>query len=143
MTSIAETAWAEIFARLTATAFPGVTRIRRARRTDVGRDDCPAIHLIEGIAKPTETKRCDWRWEMEGTIAVFVRDDLGLAAADPFVIEVVKRIKPEPTTYTNRVLMELLRIGPNTEPADKDATRVDIDFQLRFGTGRWSLDTPA
>lgn len=146
MSSIAETAWAEMFARLTATAFPGVAlaSIRRKRRTQVTRENAPAIHLIEGQGKVNEDKSCDWRWEMDGTIAIFVRDDNGLEAADPFMVEAVKRINPEiAPAYSNSMRLELLRIGPSTETADEDATRVDIDFRLKFGARRWTLDVPA
>lgn len=146
MTSIAETAWAEMFTRLTATTFPGVAlaSIRRKRRTNVTRENAPAIHLIEGQAKMNEDKSCDWRWEMDGTIAVFVRDDNGLAAADPFLVEVVARINPEiAPAYSNQVRLELLRIGPNTEVADEDATRVDLDFRFKWGAKRWTLDVAA
>jgi len=130
-----------MFLRLTATTFSGVptSSIRRYHRTNVTRENAPAIHLIEGLAKPAEDRRCDWRWEMEGTIAVFVRDDKGYTDADPFVAEVLKRINPEGTPYPNKAMLDLLRIGLNTEIADKDATRVDIDFQFKFGTARWSL----
>jgi hypothetical protein len=80
---------------------------------------------------------------MDGMIAVFVRDDIGSTAADPFVIEVVNRINPEiPTPYSSGVRLEVGSIEPDTEIADEDASRVNIQLLVKFGTKRWTLDVP-
>lgn len=144
--AIAETFWGEIMDRLTAAPAFGipVERIKRAHRTAVTRANSPAVHVIEGAARLREQKRCDWQWEMTGTIAVFVRDDEGVSAADPFILEIVRRINPETgTPYSNQVRLELVAIEPDTEIADEDATRVNIEFAIKFGLARWTLDTPA
>lgn len=143
--SVAETFWEELHARLIAApawAVP-VASIKRAHRTNVTRAGAPAVHVIEGLAKPTQNKRCDWQWEMAGFIAVFVRDDLGLTAADDLVAEIVQRINPEiAPPYSNGVLLELAAIEPETEIADEDATRVDLVLQVKYGTRRWTTDQP-
>jgi hypothetical protein len=149
VTSVGEALWAAMYGRLTASPFPGIsslTRIQRKHRTRVTRENAPAIHLIEGMAKPTKTVACDWQWEMDGTVALFVRDDNGLQAADPLLIEAIKRINPETgTPYPGKAELLLLRIGPGrggdeyTEIADEDATRVDIDLRFKFSTPRWTL----
>lgn len=146
MAGIAETFWAELWARLVADPEFGVPveRIRREHRTAVTRADSPAVQVIEGVARPTEAKRCDWQWEMGGSIAIFVRDDVGLRAADPLVAEIVRRINPEiGTPYSNGVRLELAAIEPETEIADEDATRVDLVLQVKFGTKRWTTDEAA
>lgn len=148
MASIAETFWGELLARLTATPGMGipVVAIKRDHRTVVTRQNSPAVHLIEGEAKLTETKACDWTWKMDATIRVFVRDDLGLAAADPYVCAIVARVSPEAgapfAAYSNGVRVELVSIAPETEIADEDATAVNVELAISFGTGRWAVDVP-
>lgn len=143
MPSIAETFWQELTARIVAAPSFGIDleSIRRKHRTPVTRARCPAVQVIEGAARLTEVKRCDWRFEMNGTIRVFVRDDDGLEAADPFVVEIVKRINPEiPTAYSNGVLLEITALEPEVEIADEDAVATNIELRARFGCGRWALD---
>lgn len=144
MASIAETFWEEILARIAAAPTFGVeaASIRRRHRTAVTRQDAPAIHVIEGKAvRKGGDRSCNWEWEMDGAVAVFVRDDLGLEAADPFVAEVVARINPEiGTPYSNGVRLEIVAIEPETEIADEDATRIDIVLAIKFGTKRWAIE---
>lgn len=142
MASIAETFWVELYERIVASPPFGIalSSIKREHRTNVTRQNSPAIHVIEGDENPDgKQNSCDWTWKMDGTIAVLLRDDSGLAAADEFVTEILKRINPD-TAYSNGVRLELKSIGPNTEIADEDATRVDIEIRMSFVTAAWQRD---
>lgn len=102
------------------------------------------MHVVDGDAKPTADKSCAWHWEHEFTISVFVRDDAGFPAADPLAIEVVDRINPTfGTPYPHRARLTLNRIRKDSEIADDDAVRVDIECTLQFATGEWAIDVPA
>lgn len=141
--SVAETLAGEVLTRLLEDPLSGVAvaNIRRAHRTPVTRDMAPAVHVIDGDAKPTADKSCAWAWQFDLTVSVMVRDDAGYTGADPLVCEVVARINPElDPPYSHKARLELLTVRKDTEIADGDAVRVDIELRFKFGTAPWSLE---
>jgi hypothetical protein len=149
MSSIAEALKLEMLARLQAApemydADPPVlvTEIRRSHLTAVDRDRAPAIYLRAGDMERLDLERtCPWKWSMAWRVSVYVRSDEADAAADPLVVEVVRRLNPTlGTPYTNGVDLRLHRIEVETEVADTDAQRVDVVGIARFQTVDWALD---
>lgn len=153
MPSIAEGFKQEVLSRLQADDLSAygasvdapllLENIRRSHLTRVNRDRAPAIHVRFGKAKPTEDKACNWRWEQDWTVSVYVRNDDD-AEADPIVVEAVKRLNPLTSTgYANKVVVRLTEIDANTEIADEDSQRVDINGTAGYTTAPWTLDQGA
>jgi hypothetical protein len=144
MGSIANDLMEQVVERLRADPplLDDITRIRRDHRTILTRDDCPAIHVIDGTEEPKSTKACIERAQVF-TVAVFVRDDAGYAAADPLKLEVMRRLNPQTQAWQAGVDIVPGRIAPNTEIADLDALRLDMEFTFRYATGLWALDATA
>lgn len=150
MPSIAEVFKLEMLARLQADPLSAysasvdapllVENIRRSHLTAVNRDRAPAIYVRFGKAKVTEDKNCNWLWQHEWTVSVYVRSDDD-AEGDPIVIEAVTRLNPLTSTgYANQVVVKLTQIDAETEIADSDAQRVDIIGVAGYTTAPWTLD---
>jgi hypothetical protein len=116
--------------------------IRRAHRTAVPRDKSPAIHLIDGNDKAAigGGRKCGKR-RVSFTTSIFVRSDAA-GAADPFKIAICARF--EAASWPTGVMVEPPdEITIDTETADLDATRVDIDWYATYPTANeWSLELP-
>lgn len=146
MPSVAEVFKGELLARMQAAPLsaygpepPLSDRVRRSHLTAVDRDLAPAIYVRFGVAKRAADKAsCDWRWDLEWTVSVYVRSDND-ADSDPIVIEAVNRINATVVPYSNNVVPELTSIESDTEIADADAQRVDIKGVAIFFTPAWSL----
>lgn len=144
MASIAETLMREVLARLKAAPVIVVTdNIRRDHRTTLPREKAPAVHLIDGSETPIPGKNdCFVNDSLVFTVAIFVRNDSGYAAADPLKIAVMAALDPA-TAYTSTPLgtPDLLRgrITSAQEIADADALRVDMEFTFKFQAPLWGL----
>lgn len=146
MPSVAETFKQELLARLVAGPLtdygpdaPLAKNIRRSHLTVVPREEAPSIYLRFGRARPVADKSCQWRWELDWTVSVYLRSDND-EDADPLVIAAVNRVNPSNgTPYTNAVRVELTEVDAETEIADEDAQRVDIKGVAKFGTAEWAL----
>jgi hypothetical protein len=143
MASIYETVMVDILARLKASGSGWVptSAVRRAHRTIVPRDGTPAVHLVDGEDAPARrgTQRDCARREGAFTVSIFVRSDAGVGAADPFKIEVMRRLSPDTQAYAAGVTIQPGRIAHDVEIADLDAVRVDMDFGIRYTAQEWSL----
>lgn len=150
MPSIAETVLSLAFARLTATAFPGVAaaNVRRVHRTIVDREHAPAVHQVDGPDRPRREayqNGCSITRHVHWTVSIFTRGDADShAQADAIALEVMARLAPEVGVWPIvGVVVEPLEITHDTDIADTDATRMDLDFVARFRTPEWELDTLA
>ncbi len=146
MPSIGETFKQELLERMRAAPLsaygpepPLSDRIRRSHLTVVTRDTAPAVYVRFGEAKRgTNKASCNWRWDLEWQISIYVRSDND-ADADPIVIECVRRINPDAVAYANGVFVEIVTIESDAEIADTDAQRVDIRGIAVYHTAAWSL----
>lgn len=143
MTSGYETVMALLLAGLKASPplVPNVGNIRRAHRTAVPKEKAPAIHLIDDDDTRDKGDKCG-NHEARFTISVFVRSDDGASPADPYKRSAVARVRS--TALPNGCKVNPpTRVRIDTETADTDASRVDIDFTFTYATGDpWSLDLP-
>lgn len=136
MASIAETLMCEVLARLEAIA---VTRVRRDHRTVLPLESAPSIHLIDGAETPQPSKNdCYVKVELTFTVAIFVRNDAGYAAADPLKIAVMA-VLDSATPYTHSPSLLRGRITSVQEIADNDALRVDMEFTFKYQAPLWGL----
>jgi hypothetical protein len=146
MLSLAETLMVNVLTRVKASPrFSGVKldNIRRAHRTHVTRANCPAIHVIDGDEVPDKGKvgrGCAVPREKQFTVSLFVRDDDGYADADEIKQEVMARLSPAGGEWPTGVRLEYGPIKYESEVADGDALRVDMDFVFKFDTAAWRLD---
>ena len=145
MSSVAEQIMAEVFARLTsvtpAPLIEDMTQIRRYHRTKVTREDGPAVHLIDGRDAPDgdfqKNATCSTGRTLEFRVVVFVRGDAGISTADPTKLEVHRRIKAP--GYPPGVLISEPVIEPETEMADQDATRLNMDYKAKYTASNGAL----
>lgn len=123
---------------------PLAANIRRAHRTAMPREKGDFIHLIDGDDEPDRKQKCGRR-RGKFTASIFVRSDDGATAADKYRIAVADRLETLGSSLPDGVMIEPPgRISPDTEIADGDATRVDMDFEFTYPThGEWSLELPA
>jgi hypothetical protein len=145
MASIAETLMLEVLWRLkTQPVITNVDNIRRDHRTIIPRTMAPAVHLIDGAETPLSRRNyCFVDDDLIFTVAIFVRDDAGYAAADPIKQAVMAALDPAsayPAGPTGRT-PDLLRgrITSAQEIADADALRVDMEFTFKFQALLWGL----
>lgn len=150
MASIAETVLALAFARLTATPFPGVlaANVRRVHRTPVDREHAPAVHHVDGANTPrreTGKNGCSIARVVHWTVSIYTRGDADShTQADTIALEVMARLAPEAGVWPIAgVVIEPMDITHDTDIADTDATRMDLEFVARFKTPEWELDTLA
>jgi hypothetical protein len=117
--------------------------IRRAHRTAIPRDKMPAIHLIDGDDEMGAGggRKCGKR-RAGFTTSIFVRTDAA-GGADRYKILVCERFKAAIWPHPSVMIEPPGRITIDTEIADLDATRVDIDWYATYETrGEWSLEFP-
>ena len=141
MASKAETVMVAVLARLQAS--PAITdNVRRAHRISITRENAPAVHLIDGTDTPTPAKNnCRTQRTRGFTVSIFVRDDAGASAADPYVLAVNDALDPDVgTAYPGGAIMRQGRITVDEEIADGDAVRVDMAFEFDYQTTGWALD---
>lgn len=141
MASKAEAVMLAVFARLQAS--PAIVENpRRAHRIPVTRDQAPAIHLIDGADTPTPAKNnCRTQRTCSFTVSIFVRDDAGASAADPYKLAVNDALDPGVgTAYPGGAIMRQGRITVDEEIGDGDAVRVDMAFEFDYQTTGWALD---
>lgn len=131
----------DVVARLRAApaVITNTANIRRDHRTVISRDEAPTVHVIEGDATATATTRdCFRNWELEFTIAVFVRADAGYAAAEPIMIRIMAALDPS-VAYPGSADLIPNSIRKEQEIADADALRVDMRFVFKYRTALWAL----
>lgn len=141
MASKAEAVMVAVLARLQAS--PAITdNVRRAHRISITRENAPAVHLIDGTDTPTPAKNnCRTQRTCGFTVSIFVRDDEGASAADPYVLAVNDALDPDVgTAYPGGAIMRQGRITVDEEIADGDAVRVDMAFEFDYQTTGWALD---
>lgn len=150
MASIAETVRAAAFARLTATAFPGViaANVRRTHLTPVDREHAPAVHFVDGPERTRGAFRrngCSVAREVYFSVFVYTRGDSNShTQADTIALEVMERLAPEVSVWPpTGVVLEPKDISHETEVTDSDATRMEMEFCALFYTPEWQLDTLA
>jgi hypothetical protein len=114
---------------------PKAESIARSHLIPRTREACPAVFVVDGPDGPSG--RCQRTGNF--TIALLVRSDLGPAAAAVLKGEVVRRLSPAAGGYPNGVELSLGRIRVDTELADTDATRVDIELSFCYAAPEWTL----
>lgn len=144
MSSGRETIMVEILARLKASPTNwgmALKDVRRAHQTAVPRVGAPAVHLIDGTDEPRakQAALCIER-DMTFALAIFVRSDDGPNAADPYVLEAMRRISPNIAAYPAGVSIAAGRISVNPELADADSIRVDMEFAASYPATDWTLE---
>lgn len=130
-----ELALSAVDARLKAQPSPWSREYKRSHLTDVPKDRTPACHLVDGEDKPTNRCQRDASFK----VSLFVRSDAPAAIVDDLKVEVMRRLNPETAAYPPGVSIKPGRIATDTEIADLDATRVDMDFSLCYDAAEWSL----
>lgn len=139
-----------VLARMTAA--PNIVRdmkeVRRAHRTLIPKcaKDAYAVHVVDGYDQPQKDGKgnvCSgWR-EGGFTISLFARDDLGPTVLDPLKVEVVRRLNPYTEPHPVGITIDPLRITIQTQIADGDASRVDLNFEFCYPVqSEWSLELP-
>jgi hypothetical protein len=129
-----------IVGRLTAAPSIGVEAdsIRRSHRIPTTREAAPAVNVIvQGIGEG-KGKGCVTR-ALRVLIAVVVRSDDALDAADPIVEAVVARMAREYGAWPRGVSPRLVRVDVDEESADTDVMRVDVEYAFDFTAGEESL----
>lgn len=148
MASIRETILAESFARLTATAYAGVSalNVRRTHLTAVDRDHAPAVRQIDGedskrSGAPGSKGSCAQPREVAWKISIITRSDAdGHLQADALMLEVMDRfVAPWPPG----VVVKYGSISYDNEIADEDVSKLDIEFIGHYQTPEWQLDVSA
>lgn len=145
MASIKEDVMMAVLTRLSApTPIVSKTRLRRTHRTTVTRENAPAAHLIDGTDKPIDPKdNCETEREAAFTVSLFVRNDDGYAEGDALARKVMERLDPMSDDYQPYPHNARMNIGPittETDIADGDALRIDMEFNFRYRVAGWSLD---
>lgn len=120
-----------------------LANVRRAHKTTIPRDKAPAVHLVDGEDDRDKKPACGKR-RGNFTISIYVRSDDGASAADPYRITVCRRIENLGSSLPSGVMISPPgRISVESEIADADATRVDVEFSFTYQTrGEWSLELP-
>lgn len=137
-----ETALVEVLSRMRAN--PKIVtdsiNVRRAHRTLQPRSEGFAVHVIDGsdqLRKGGNNSGCAKR-EGEFTISLFARSDSGPTVLDALKVEVYRRMA---LPWDAGFVINPGRITIETESADADAVRVDMDFEVCYQTaGEWSLE---
>jgi len=135
-----ETVLASILGRLTAAPKTWADDIRRAHLTAPPKSAGRVVHLIDGEDAPDKGARRDCT-QRDGafSLALFVRSDLGVSAADPMKIEVMRRLAPDSAPYPDGVAVKPGRVVPSANLADNDAIRIDMDFTFCYPATDWTL----
>lgn len=121
---------------------PLAKNVRMDRRTILTRDNAPAVHVIPGESIPGTETECRQDWKMTVTLGCFVRDDAAEEAAAPLVAEVLRRLDPRGSpTYPWNARLKIIRVRPESDIADGDALRTDIECQFDFISAPWDLDS--
>jgi len=120
-----------------------VDMIRSSHRIPVSREQAPAVHVkVDGISEPRSGRGCVQR-DLSMVVAIVVRDDEALDAADPLLQAVIARLASDSVVapaYPAGVRVKLGRAYVNEESADADAMRIDIEYAFTFSAGEESLD---
>jgi hypothetical protein len=119
------------------------TQVKRAHLTLLPKEKGDTVHLIDGDDVPASGggARCGKR-RMHFITSIFVRSDVA-GAADSYKIAIAARFK-ETAWPAGARLDPPGKITINTEIADDDATRVDMEWIATYATdGEWSLEFPA
>jgi hypothetical protein len=136
-----ETVMVQVVEELT-NGSPDWAEVRRAHRTLIPRASGVVVHVIDGPDEKVSAARGCGRRRGSFTVSIFVRDDDGPSTADPYKSEVLTRIGG--ADWPAGVVMDQGPIRPDTEIADEDVTRVDLEFPFSYPTnGEWSLDLPS
>lgn len=139
-----------VLARMTAAPkiVTDPSNVRRAHRTVIPRtaDTSYAVHVIDGDDQPVKGKvgnaSCAWR-EGGFTLSLFARNDLGPTVLDGLRAEVMRRMSPYTVAYPAGVCINPGRITIDTDIADGDVVKVDMEFGLTYPVcGEWSLELP-
>lgn len=139
-----ETVLVEVLARLRANPkiVSDLINVRRAHRTLQPRSESFAVHVVDGsdeLRKGGNNSSCAKR-DGEFTISLFARSDSGPTVLDALKIEVYRRLS---LAWDAGFVINPGRITIDTETADADAVRVDMDFEVCYQTaGEWSLELP-
>lgn len=120
---------------------PVAMKIKRSHRTPSKREDGNTVWLIDGddVAGTGAGAKCGKR-RVQFTTSHFVRDDEGASAADSLRIDICARFEAAP--WPSGVVVDPPgKITVETEIADEDATRVDIEWYATYQTkSEWSLE---
>ena len=140
MSSIYELTLSEALQRLLASPslVPNPSRVRRDHRTALPKDDAEAVYVIDGIDKPISGKRC----EREATfrVAIIVRGDSPYERLDELKVEIVRRLSPSTASYESAVALDPPGpISVDSQIADADATRIDIEMRFCYAAPEWTL----
>jgi hypothetical protein len=115
--------------------------VRRAHPTDVTRDASPAVRVIDGPDKGAEGNCVD-EHDAEFTVRIIFRSDEESASASAWNVaqEVLSRLNPNATAYTNSAQVRLPTITPDREVADLDLYALDMVFPMKYRSAPWSLN---
>lgn len=118
------------------------THIRRDHLTPVGRDECPAINLLDGEDVPRRSGSCDAERAFEFVARVIVRNDAGMSVAREIGRGVLERLNPENAavpSYPNGVSIEFGPVRPMWELADEDIVALDLHFTAKYTAPAFAL----
>ena len=147
MTTKADDLLDEVTARLQAGSpevwYPLPTNVRRDHRVNVTLAKAPAIHVVDGDEEIVARRKnnCDVDIRLHFTVAVFVRDDQGFAAAAPIKTEVMARLNVDGVSpvYSHNAILEPGDIRKDQEIADNDSLRVEMKFWFLYSRDKWTL----
>lgn len=139
-----------VLARLTAgpALVADTTNIRRAHRTLIpelepnGSPGDFAVHVIDGSDEPKRGtgRKCGAR-QGTFTVSLFARSDMGPTVLDDLKCEVNGRLDPEVGSYPAGVALKQGPIRVETDDANEDAVRIDMEYDLEYPTvSEWSLE---
>lgn len=117
-------------------------RIRIAHRTQVTREESPAIHVRPQTDTPTIGKDCVER-RLAFDVVVFGRDDGGVESIDALLVDVMARLKPgrgDAIPYPDGVRLAPGAISFTEEDADEDVAFASLAFVATYSTAAWSLE---
>jgi hypothetical protein len=119
--------------------------VRRGHRTVVPRDECPAVHLVDGTDKPQPSKSdCRQTRDGEFAVRVIVRgdEDATIASAWEIAQDVMDRLNPlnAGAAYPIGATIEPREIRPDQEIADSDVYALDMYFNVRYAAAYFSLE---
>lgn len=149
MASIAQVLMRQVLARLRADppVIEDVGRIRREHRTTLRREDTPAVYVADGDNLPDDPPKnedhCPIGRAQQFIVSIFVRDDKASEIADPILLAIFARLDPLATgmsAYSNNARLRPGPIRLESQIADGDALRIDVEFTFSYGAQQWALD---
>jgi hypothetical protein len=142
--TIYDTTLAAVLARLQGSPdLIANANVRRAHPTDVTRDASPAVRVIDGPDKAMEGRNdCFAQHDAEFTVRIILRGDAESVSAEAWNIaqDVLSRLSPLASSYSDGAQLQQPTITPDREVADQDLYALDMLFRLKYVSAAWSLN---